>query len=559
VTHDEWAPELREASLRIARSWRRRSRNAVPWRRPGDGRRPKQRASRGIAVAPRFTLGALGPWPRVLIAHWAWIVLMTVLVTGGATVLAELQTRTYRAQAEVAVYAAATGGTALQPFFMGTEKGIASSGDVLAIASQSLGISQARLRHGLSVSVPVDTDLLVISFTDPNPQLAQSVAEGVAQAYVAYRTWQAPVAPGKTAPTPPPGALQPAVVSDATLPAGPVSPNRRLIVGAALILGLALGIGLALVRDLIDDGLRGVLDLETQAETAVLGQIPAFRRKRGSLADRLVILRNPTSTVADAYRNLRTRVLQAAASRRTNLLLITSPTREDKSTVAANLAAALALSGRRVVLVCADLHWGQAHTLFGLDNQVGLVSLVNEHGSLTDALHWTEVPRLQVLPAGPPSDDPSSVLQSAAFRKLLTKLRSEADVVLVDAPPVLAGADTPALAELGGMILLVADARRSTRAEVRAATHDLGPARNTLIGCVLANLGRPIRLTEAFAPAGLTDVEAARSWSRQPTAWQETIVNEHAVSNRGVTAVAIVNGHGEPEKEHEATSIYGEV
>jgi tyrosine-protein kinase len=557
--HDEWAPELREASLRTPRRWGRRSRNEARLRRPGDRQGAKQPARSGIATPARFTLGVLGPWPRVLIAHWAWIVLMTVVVTGGATVLAEMQTRTYRAEAEVAVYAAAAEGTALQPFVMGTEKGIASSGNVLSIASQSLLISETRLQRGLSVTVPVDTDLLVISFTDPNPQLAQSVAEGVAQAYVAYRTWQAPVATGKTPPTPPPGALQPAVVSDATLPAAPVSPNRRLIVGAALILGLALGIGLALVRDLIDDGLRGALDLETQAETAVLGQIPAFRRKRRSLGDPLVILRNPTSAVAEAYRNLRTRVLQAAASRRTNLLLITSPGREDKSTVAANLATALALSGRRVVLVCADLHWGQTHTIFGLDNDVGLVSLVNEQGSLTDALRWTEVPRLKVLPGGPPSDDPSSVLQSASFRKLLTKLRSEADIVLIDAPPVLAGADTPALAELGGMILLVADARTSTRAEVRAATHDLGQARNTLIGCVLENVGRPIRLPKAFKPAVLTDLEAARSWSRQPSVWKETIINEHAVSNRGVTAAAAGNGHGEPEREQEATSIHGEV
>jgi tyrosine-protein kinase len=501
-------------------------------------------ATTAISGHPRFSLAASGSWSRMLIAHWTWIALITIAATAVAAIVAELEPPIYKAQAEVAVYpASSAAGPGLQAFVMGTEKGIASSGTVLSVVSRSLFIPESKLRQGLSVTVPVDTDLLVISFSDPSPQVAQSVAEAVAEEYVLYRASTARSnVTGTVSPTPfPPGAVQPAIVTDATLPTSRVSPNRKLIVGVGLVLGLALGIGLALLRDMLDDGLRGALDLQTQAETPVLAQIPAFRRKRQSLADALIIVRNPNSAVAEAYRNLRTRVLQIAAWRRGNMLLVTSPGREDKSTVAANLATALALTGKNVVLVCADLRWGRTHALFGLDNQLGLANVVNGEATLADALRRTEVPRLLVLPGGQAYVDQSSVLQSTAFLNLLGQLRSQADLLVIDAPPLLASADTAALAELGALILLVADARVSTRAEVRAATKELAHVRDDLIGCVLDNAGGVRRLPAAPIGAAMRPID------------------QRANSESGLPVVPAANGHLEPERELGATTIHGEV
>jgi succinoglycan biosynthesis transport protein ExoP len=490
-----------------------------------------------IASHPRFTLGAPGSWSRVLLAHWSWIALMTIAVTAVAAVVAEIQTPIYKAQAEVAVYPTAANAGAAQPFVMGTEKGIASSGAVLSLASQALSLPESRLENGLSITVPVDTDLLVIAFSDPSPLVAQSVAQEVAEAYVLYRS-------STVRPTGTTGAsssvAQAVIVTDATFPTAPLSPNRKLIVAVGLILGFALGIGLALLRDMVDDGLRGALDLQAQAETPVLAQIPAFRRK-GNSPDDLVIVRNPGSPVAEAYRNLRTRVLQVAAWRRANLLLVTSPGWEDKGIVAANLAAALALSGKKVALVSADLRWGRTPALFGLDNRRGLVNVVNGDASLAESMRRTEVSGLQVLPGGHAYFDPSSVLQSAAFGKALDQLRSEADFVVIDTPPVLANADTAALAERGALIMLVANARASTRSEVRAATRELAHVRDDLIGSVLDNVGRARRLPETSIA---TEIKA---------------FSERARSDSSVTALPGVNGQPKPEIEAEATSIHGEM
>ena len=533
------------------------------WESEIKGDEPANPQPSGSAVAGHLWLASRerGYWSGVLLRYWSWILVITAVVIAAAAGVAEVQTPIYTSQATVAVYPASATSSALQPFVMGTEKGIASSGTVLSIASQSLLIPVSKLQHGLSITVPVDSDLLLISFSDQNPQVAQSAAEGIAQAYVAYRTSINQPTSARNAPSTPStaGAVQAAVITDATLPTSPVSPDRLLIVGVAVILGLALGLGVVLIRDWMDDGLRGPLDLQTQANTPVLGQIPAFDRKRQLIANGLVIVRHPNSPIVAAYGNLRTRVLQAAALRHANTLLVTSPSREDKATIAANLAAALALSGRSVVLVCADLRSGHAQALFGLENRLGVTSVVRGEATLADALADTEVPGLQVLSNGPASPDPSSVLQSPVFQTLLNRLRSDADFVVIDAPPVLTAADTEALAEVAAMILLVADARVSTRAEVRAATQELGHVRDRLIGCVLDNVARARRLGEASRPAAITGKQGPGTSSGlgSPRGSEQNIIVEPVDSDRGLMAVPVGIAPPDLGGRHEMTSING--
>jgi Mrp family chromosome partitioning ATPase len=168
-----------------------------------------------------------------------------------------------------------------------------------------------------------------------------------------------------------------------------------------LILGLALGTGVALIRDAIDDRLRGPDDLAAQSGAPVVALIPAFRTQKRTPEERLVMVYSPASRVAEAYRDLRTRVLQATSGRDGNTILVTCSSREDKTSVAANLAAALAMSGRRVILVSADLRWGRIHEPFGLNNGVGLTTVLSGRGTLAYGLRDTRVGGLEVLSSGP--------------------------------------------------------------------------------------------------------------------------------------------------------------
>jgi len=182
----------------------------------------------------------------------------------------------------------------------------------------------------------------------------------------------------------------------------------------------------------------------------------------------------------------------------TGTLLVTSPTGEARTTVAANLAVALATSGRSVVLVCADPARSRAHEYFGLGDGEGLAGVVDGRATLAAELRPTPVPGLSVLPAGP---DAGTVLDRPTLPRVLAELRTRADFVIVDGPPALAGADAAGLAEHVDMILVVADARRTTRHQVDAVRHELDHAQAKLVGAVLDNVGRRIRLPGSRPPA----------------------------------------------------------
>jgi tyrosine-protein kinase len=438
---------------------------------------------------------APGGWNRFLLAHLRWILITTLLAVAVAALYAHHQTPMYKARTQVNVWFSSPDPAALQGPNMVTEKGIVSSGAVLSIAAHSLGVPVAELQKGLSVSVPAGSSIMEIGYADPVPWVASERAQVISEAYVTYRTPKpAPAArhtpAGASANNTPSTALHATLITRASMPTSPSSPNYLIDILAALVVGLGLGLGTAAIRDHLDDRIRGPFDPAELTGAPALSLVPAFRPIWPDPASRLTIVWNADSVVAEAYRNLRTRVIAAATDRGARTLLVTSPAWENKSMIAANLAVALAQSGRRTILVCADLRWGTAHELLGVMSDEGLTTLLDRRIGVTSVLRSAGVPNLRVIPPGPRPPDAAELLQRPALRTVLGELRSHADVVVIDAPPVLATPDTAPLARLAEMILLVEDARRSTRAHLQAAMREIGDSAGDLIGHVLYNVGR---------------------------------------------------------------------
>lgn len=437
--------------------------------------------------------GTPGSWSRFLVAHVRWILTVTLAVLVATAAFAFTQTPQYRSEADVVVDPApGVGGAAAQQPDMSTEASVVVSGVVLNRAARSADAPAAMLGNGLSVKARGNSYVLQILYSSPHPNVAQRRAQAVAQAYAAFRS--AKPIPKSGSPNTAPTAT---LITPASLPTSPYSPTYGLDLVVGLLVGLALALVTAWGRDYLDDRLRGPLDLERQAGAEVLALIPAFRAGQGEPRRRLVMTVSPSSMVAEAYRGLRTRVLLAAA-RDSRTILVTSPAWEDRGTVAANLAVALAQSGRRTALVCADQHWGCAHMVIGTGNDAeGLTELLEQRTDLTDALHPTEVPGLRLLPPGALPPDPAALLQLPTLRRALREIRAQTDVVVIEAPP-LVSPDALPLAANTEMILLIADARTSTRAQVRAAMRELDQERSKLTGCVLVSVGLRQRLQPTF-------------------------------------------------------------
>lgn len=194
----------------------------------------------------------------------------------------------------------------------------------------------------------------------------------------------------------------------------------------------------------------------------------------------------PKSVAAEAFRILRTNLQFTNPDRPLRSLLITSPEVGDgKSTVTANLGVSLAQSGKRIVIVNTDLRRPSVHKLFGVADGVGLTSVLVGQASVAEALRDTSVPGLRLLTAGPMPPNPAELLESQRMRTVIAELEQEADIVLYDAPPVIAVTDAGLLAPYVDGCILVVSVGTTQRELARAAAEQLQRLGGHVLGVVL--------------------------------------------------------------------------
>jgi capsular exopolysaccharide synthesis family protein len=280
----------------------------------------------------------------------------------------------------------------------------------------------------------------------------------------------------------------PSLVLPARVPKAPISPNKVLDGVLGLFIGLAFGIGLAILRERLDDGLRDRSDLEAAVGAPVLAVIPKVPGWKKRQDTKLVSLEQPKSAVSEAYRTLRTSVLFTGMQRGVKALMIVSPTAgEGKTTTAANLAVSLADANKRVILISADLRKPRVHRFFGLENEVGLSSVLTGDARAWEALQDPKIDNLRVMASGPVPARPGELLQSEAMGELIAELREVADFVIVDTAPILLVADALALAPLVEGVVFVADSEVTTRGAVAHAREQLEQVGAPIIGAVFNN------------------------------------------------------------------------
>ncbi|MEV4702038.1 polysaccharide biosynthesis tyrosine autokinase [Actinoplanes sp. NPDC049316] len=413
---------------------------------------------------------------RLVRVHGWWILLVTALVTAAAYAVGTTAPREFRSAAIVVVEPRVRANTTPVQPDMGTEKQLAQSGLVVDPAARRLGVDPGHLAGGLSVSVAPDADVLTFAYTNGDALTAQRRAQALAEAYVDYRN--ADDGPGG-GPAP---AQRATLVTDAALPGTPVQRPVTVDLGLGLLLGLLLGVGTALVRDRLSDRLRGRDDFARLLGGPVLAGVPRERSRRGEDRGRPVLLRAPRSPAAEAYRYLRSR-LQPLLGENTTVLVTSADGREGRTTAATNLAAALAQSGRGVILVDADLCRPRVAAAFGLGDDLGLSDVLAHDVPIADALRHSPVPRLRLLTAGRRAAGAADLLGSDRLPQVLRTLRGWCDVVVLDCSPVLAVSDAIVLAQLCDHVVLVGDLRRATRGSVARAVAEL--SRGRLLGILL--------------------------------------------------------------------------
>jgi polysaccharide biosynthesis transport protein len=272
------------------------------------------------------------------------------------------------------------------------------------------------------------------------------------------------------------------IVEQARIPNNPSGTSifNSTLVGGSI--GIFLAVGLALSIEYLDETIRTTEEAAQTLKLPVLSGIVRFGGRRDTYSQRLVTNQTSMSPVAESYRTLRTNLLYQAGGGRKAIYLVTSPgPGEGKSITASNLAVTMAQAGLQVLLIDGDLRRPRLHEVFGLNNDIGLTTLLGaepisssklERASsslpynLLDCLQFTSLPKLWVITSGFIPANPTEILSSVLLQRWIDTFRSSSDidVVLIDTPPCLLAADSAVLAATAkAEVILVVDCGRTRR------------------------------------------------------------------------------------------------
>ncbi|KUZ74377.1 polysaccharide biosynthesis tyrosine autokinase [Burkholderia ubonensis] len=276
------------------------------------------------------------------------------------------------------------------------------------------------------------------------------------------------------------------LIDSALRPGAPVKPKKVLILSAAVFLGLILGTGIVFLRRNMFQGIEDPDRVERMFNLPLYGLVPesaeqvrldAQAEKSGSRARAILASLRPKDPSVESLRSLRTAMQFALMDAKNRVIVLTGPTPGiGKSFLAVNLAVLLAHSGKRVLLVDADMRRGLLDRYFGLTPQPGLSELLSDQSPLEDAIRETPVPGLSFIGAGTRPPNPSELLMSARLPQYLEGLGKRYDVVLVDSPPVLAVTDATIFGRMAGSTFLVLRSGMHTEGEIGDAIKRLRTA-----------------------------------------------------------------------------------
>jgi capsular exopolysaccharide synthesis family protein len=297
------------------------------------------------------------------------------------------------------------------------------------------------------------------------------------------------------------------------------TPKRDMLLGLGF--GLLLGCGAAFLLEALDKRIRTENEIERELGLPLLARVPKPPRQ----TRHLTMLSAPTSVQADAVRTLATNIEFSSPDGPPQLLMVTSALkREGKSTTAADLAVALARSGKLVAVVDLDLREPSIASLFRLRVPTGLTNVIVGKATIDEALVNIPIPPLEtgangrpqllagslnVIPTGPLPVNPSEFVKAAALHeRVLAPLRTRFDHVIVDSPPMCIGGDALALSTRVDAVIVVARLGVVDRASLRDLTRQLATSGARVLGFVLTGVGAGDGYGYAYASedegAGLT-------------------------------------------------------
>jgi capsular exopolysaccharide synthesis family protein len=288
-----------------------------------------------------------------------------------------------------------------------------------------------------------------------------------------------------------PGPVTLTVMEHATLEPKPVKPNKVMVLAASMLVGLIVGMGAALVQEGRDLRIRSTAEIRSLLSARLVASIPPIGGVFSAVARGQIVRLDARSAVAEAYRSIRTALHLCTDPASKTLLFVSPQAAEGKSTTASNVALAFAQAGERTLLIDCDMRQPVQHMIFEVDSSVGLSDVINGTARLRDAVRSTEMPGLCILPCGPLPINPSELLASKRFNRLMQSLGKSFDRIIIDAPPLLSVTDGLILAAAADVTLLVLRMSHSMREPAQWSLEELHRSGANVLGVVANGVPLP--------------------------------------------------------------------
>ena len=441
---------------------------------------------------------------RLVLAHWVGVVVCIALGVLAAVAYNQTQPVVYQATASGFVTASKSGGSDAGTATMFDQLARSRVTSYLAIATSTdtadsaltqlkgdptfANATAGSLIGKISVTQPTDTVLIKVSAQGPTPAAAATLANawiaGLAQQIEAVET-AGPNSYG----------LHMVPYSSAQLGAQ-VLPrtNRNLLIG--LVLGMLLGFVYALIRKQFDRRLRNADDVEKQFGVPVIGLVPQSSHMRQADGRELFLAvtgstASSSASTAEAFRKLRTNLAFMDVDHPPRIIVVTSPKQSDgKSTIAANLAAAIAIGGQPVTLIDGDLRRPTVANSLAMVDGAGLTDVLVGRVTAAQVMQdHPDVPGLKVLASGAIPPNPSELLGSQAMRTLISDLAKDA-MVIIDAPPLLPVTDAAVLTRSADGAIIVVTHGGTLDSELQASLNHISTVHGRTLGIVFNRMRR---------------------------------------------------------------------
>ncbi len=278
-------------------------------------------------------------------------------------------------------------------------------------------------------------------------------------------------------------------------PQTPLRPNVPTNVSVGAAVGLVLAILFAVIRERLDNSVKGADDVENELHTTFLGLLPTretgkeerrIRRGGEERPPELIVHHEPLCGIAEAARALRTNLLFMNPDNPYRVILVTSAVpAEGKTTVACSIAIALAQGGQKVCIVDCDLRRPRLHRIFDRAGDAGLTNALVGEATIDEIALPSMVPNLYTIPAGPIPPNPADMFHSERFKNLLIDLSQRFDRVVIDSPPLAAVTDSAIIAKLVDGTVFVVRAFKTALGISQQGLRALTDVDATIVGCVL--------------------------------------------------------------------------